>query len=99
MMPRASSAEERRGYFGVKVCLFTYLFKHCRLGCCNLLETQKRTSFSLCQTKMNDEAGVEERKLRHQRWPCEYLTVFMGTATDHSQKTHPWLKKKVTMFD
>lgn len=43
----------------------------------------------------------EEGTLRHQSWHCEYLMVFMGTATDQSQKhctpvtakTHPWLKE------
>lgn len=37
------------------------LFKHCRSDCCNLFETRKHTSFSICQMKMNDEAGEEER--------------------------------------
>lgn len=67
-------------FYGVK------LFKHCRLDCCNLLENQKHTSFSLCQMKMNDEAGEEERELRHQGWHCEYLMVFVGTVTDQTQK-------------
>lgn len=70
-----------------------------RLGHCNLFEAQKHTSSSHCGMKTSDEAGVEERELRHQRWHCEYLTVFMGTSYRSQPKNTSLAEEKVAMFD
>lgn len=66
MMSFASHLGERRGQFGVQrysfICKFPRYpmvlnYSNARFDCCNLFETQKHTSFSICQMKMNDEAG------------------------------------------
>lgn len=70
-----------------------------------ICQRPKRTSLFLCVK--TDEAGKEDGKLWHQRWHCEYLMAFTGTATDQSQKhcTHSYsqntslAKKDWLMFD
>lgn len=61
-----------------------------------ICQEPKSTRLFLCVK--TDEAGKEEGKLRHQRWHCEYLMVFMGTATDQSQKHIPGWKRVANVW-
>lgn len=52
-----------------------------------ICQEPKSTSIFLSVSNLVKLAEEEEEgKLRHQRWHCEYLMVFMGTASDHSQR-------------
>lgn len=92
------------GKKGLVWCVFSFppsnpLLNYSNTVDCAAIICQEPKSTSLFLCVKTDEAGEEDGKLRHQRWHSEYLMVFMGTATDQSQKhcTPGWKAKNTSL--